>query len=385
MSTNMLFDKFDRTDVGLHLPHETYFSYINRSGRKWASIVREIMERWLEIYPEKDKKQIVAELRSKNENKFRGAFFELYIYQLLNKLGAIITVHPKLPNLLVKPDFLVKFGNDKFYLELTVIGKADTRLSEDKLIANFLEAINSAKEFLNSPYRLCVETKGKPNKAESTAKTVRELRKWLENLDKDKLNDSSTRREEITKTFTFENWSISFTVLSFYLQESSGNRIIAAKFDDISYHTVEGIRNALCKKYHYYRKLDKPLILAISITSFWQVDQFTISSVLFGKQGFKINIGNDHWEPYIENDGFWTKKDHAHERLSALLVIGELDPSSMIKRDLEIFHNPFTTYPVLDSPLNKLSHRIVSNSALEFIEGIPIPELLDLPKEWPRD
>jgi hypothetical protein len=115
----MLFDDIPRHDLNVPDQHETAYGYLNRSGRPVAARVRQSIEDWLSRYPAHDRDALIARLRSSIDDQHLGAFFELFIHELLLVRGhRIIEVEPKLQHTPRSPDFLVQVkGGGRLYLE----------------------------------------------------------------------------------------------------------------------------------------------------------------------------------------------------------------------------------------------------------------------------
>src|SRR5437763_17029984 len=84
---------------------EDTFSFLNRSAWPAFEAVRNLLESFFRRYPPSES----AELKSKFETQFESAFFELYLHELLLRLGCEVAVHPTLNGIGAKPDFLARF------------------------------------------------------------------------------------------------------------------------------------------------------------------------------------------------------------------------------------------------------------------------------------
>jgi hypothetical protein len=140
-----LFDEnIIRIDEGPAKHSEPHFTYLNRTARESFSWIREVIESWFEGYPSNDKEELFSRFRSTNDGQHLGAFFELYCYSLLQKLGFSVSVHCSLPNgELTKPDFLVHYNNQPlFYLEATCAFDSKQEVSTNKKVEILIDYIN---------------------------------------------------------------------------------------------------------------------------------------------------------------------------------------------------------------------------------------------------
>lgn len=92
----MIFTQIDRSDVDPAKYTESYFSFLNRSARIEAERVRDLMEEWLSDYPFAERSQLAIRLQSSINAEFLAAYFELYLFSLLSRLGYSIEIHPKM-------------------------------------------------------------------------------------------------------------------------------------------------------------------------------------------------------------------------------------------------------------------------------------------------
>jgi hypothetical protein len=154
-----LFDDIPRPDMDVPDQHEAAFSYLNRSGRPEAARVRQLVEDWLARYPAHDRDALIVRLRSTIADQHRGAFFELFVYELLLARGhRILEIEPKLPHTSKSPDFLVqaKEGH-RLYLECVLAtGRSQPEVAAQAKLNQALTALDrtpSPRHFLDLTVR----------------------------------------------------------------------------------------------------------------------------------------------------------------------------------------------------------------------------------------
>lgn len=102
-----LFEQSDQLVEGWAAYSESQYAYLCRSARPEAAGVRDLMESWLAQYPRVHRGEMIARLRTRDDEHFFAAFFELYVFMLLRQLGHYVRVHPRAGRRMSKrrPDF----------------------------------------------------------------------------------------------------------------------------------------------------------------------------------------------------------------------------------------------------------------------------------------
>lgn len=87
-----LFDDIERTDLGRATYSETGFRYLNRSARSDVRRVRELLESWFARYPNEHQSDLARRFRAAGRRGLEPPFFELFLHELLLRLGFRPTV-----------------------------------------------------------------------------------------------------------------------------------------------------------------------------------------------------------------------------------------------------------------------------------------------------
>jgi hypothetical protein len=157
----MLFDDIERTDKRSKNYSESTYRYYNQSARPGVAAMREMLERWFANFPEAGQAHLRGHFCSPIENQHQAAFFELYIHELLVRLGFAVEVHPAPGSVGTRPDYLAtQEGTPKFYLEATLAGvpSADQQAAGSRTAVVY-DAINT----MESPnFFIKVEVRGTP-------------------------------------------------------------------------------------------------------------------------------------------------------------------------------------------------------------------------------
>lgn len=381
----MLFHNKKRDYLGRRLDTESYFEYFDRSGREMCNVIRLTIESWLLKYPEQEKNKLIDNLRSNKESVFLSSFFELYLHNLMYCLGAEhVIVHPQVSFSSSRPDFLVMFPHkNEFYLEARIIHKSDSKTNEEKILGQLFEKINNALK--GCKFLLRVQTRGKLGQSIPISKIASGLYSWTQSLDRQVVINAIESENEnlVTKSFKYGEWEIDFTAIP--LKEG---KVVKEQAIGIKYtggwvgDSFETLVDKVGKKSSKYGKLDKPLVLAINVTSHWGIEHYDIFQALLGQEAVFVNsVSNQTRWGRIPN-GLWTKPNCQHTRMSAILVTGGLTPASMIERDLELIPHPFADTPLPDLPLHQLNHWEYIDERLVKVEGVAAHRLLGLPEAW---
>jgi hypothetical protein len=174
-----LFDEISRPDTDVPDQHEAAFAYLNRSGRPEAARVRQLIENWLNDYPAPNRAALIARLRSPIDDQHVGAFFELFVHELLLARGhQILEVEPTLPHTRRSPDFLVQTKEGpRLYLECVfATGRSQEEVAAQARLNQALTALDrtpSPRHFLD------LTVHGVPTAPMSIKVMSKALREWI--------------------------------------------------------------------------------------------------------------------------------------------------------------------------------------------------------------
>ncbi len=89
-----LFDAGVRTELRFKKETESSFVYCNQSARPSVVVFREMIEAWFARVNEQGKDDLRERFRSSKEPNHMGSFFEIYLHELLSRLGFELQLHP---------------------------------------------------------------------------------------------------------------------------------------------------------------------------------------------------------------------------------------------------------------------------------------------------
>src|SRR5882724_3242180 len=115
-----LFDIGTRTEMRFKGHSEPEFAYLNQSARPSVCELRAMLEEWFQHFPRTSQTDLRSRFRDFSNNQHSGAFFELYVHELLTRLGYTVIAHPVLADVSTHPDFLARNASGaEFYVEVT--------------------------------------------------------------------------------------------------------------------------------------------------------------------------------------------------------------------------------------------------------------------------
>ena len=92
-----LFDDIERRGLADASPSISSFQGLDQDDGPGATRKRDRFESWFKKFPPAGQKDLRVRFRSDDDHVHEGAFFELFLHELLNRLGFSVSVHPKIP------------------------------------------------------------------------------------------------------------------------------------------------------------------------------------------------------------------------------------------------------------------------------------------------
>lgn len=386
-----LFDTVERHDEGPAGYREPHFTYLNRSARPEVDRIREVLESWFARYPTQAQPDLGARFRSKSDPQYESAFFELFLHELLNRLGCRVRVHPKpAGGRATRPDFLVKSATGvRFYLEAAIAtGESEAEAAQRSRV----NVVYDALDRLNSPnFFIGVKVRG----ALRTAPPARDIRSFvarhLASLDPDEVaayQRSTGRRTGPEWHYEHPGWRITFFPIPKRPEARGkpGVRPVGIRFGEPRYVDPRvRIRDAILVKARRYGDLNLPYLIALNALV-WPVRQSEALEALFGGVQVIVRWGPSGMatpEPTRVPDGVWTSYSGArYRRVSAVLLATRLSPWNLPMADICLYLNPRAKRPY-SSELTRLPHAAVQNEQVEWRGGDSLGGILELPAAWP--
>jgi len=267
-----LFSENLRSFTGPAAYAEPHFTYLDRSARAPFARVRELIESWLNDYPAFHRKSLVRRLRNTDNEHFDAAFFELYLHQLLHRLGCRIRVSPRVGRTTLKrPDFEITCPDGKRWL-LEATSSGDLSADERKAEARLVTALNTLNRLRVKDYFLDVSTRGRPRSPIPGKQLRHTVREFLRSLNYDQIREIYAQQsyDELPKT-TFEHDGCKLRIRvvpkspAFRDDSDPDSRAIGMISAGVRWiDSRSGIRDAIRRKATRYGRLRRPLVVAVN-------------------------------------------------------------------------------------------------------------------------
>ncbi len=380
-----LFDDVPRTRRGPAAHFEDSFSFLTTSSQPYAANVRDLLEHWFSRYPSSER----AELRSKFRNEFDVAFFELFLHEVLLRLGCRVTVHPEIPSTRSKPDFEVESSSGSWYVEARVASdKPATELAKDRALAVFFDEVDRLSI---DDYFLHLETVEFPPGFPPSARRFRRyVEECVGQVDYHALHElAEMGKSGVLPSFEYREKEalVEFTLIPIKPERRGreGKRAIGMfPFKTRWGSSATAIRRALTRKGGKYGRLPAPFVIAVNSTSEWGTRREDVMEALFGREGVTIQSKPGHGVLGQNTESFWIgPTGPQHRRVSAALI-GTVNPYNLAIAELILWINPWATIPY-SGPFLDLSYASVTEEEISFHEGVPLRDLLQIPVDWPGD
>lgn len=388
----MIFSNIERTYLGSKPYAEPDFEYLDRSARPESERVRGVIEECLAKFPDSDRDEVISRLKSGDHINFLSASFELYLHEILIRLGYEVTVHPETSSdKNTRPDFLAenRESGNSFYAEAVL---AIDQSNEERAAESRKNVVIDSINRVESPnFYISVSADGDPQSTPSGKKLRKKLSKWLDGLDPEavsseaeKLGHDAFPRIEIDQ----DGWKVEFVAIPKSPERRGLENSTTIGSLSSGAHwlgTWESIRDAVLKKGNRYGDIDKPLLVAVNVGQF-NVDNIDTMQALYGQEEYIFNSQELENEPRMEraSNGAWNGPDGVrYKRVSGVLIAPDITPWTFSARDICTYINPWANYE-LDGALFALSHAKANESKMEWIAGIHPRKLLGLHEGWPE-
>lgn len=265
-----LFDDIERTYEGPSGYAEPEFHFLNRSARKYAANIRDVLETWFNRYPDSEKNDLYERFRSIDDRQHYGAFFELFLHEMLIRLKCKVISHSETNADSTKlPDFLVTCPNgDKFYLEAVVsTNKSEEDWKRQKILNIVYDLLD--KKYDSPNFFIGINILVLPKTQPPSKRICKFLDEHFKALDPDEMGEimKGGLHKLPHRTFEHDDWEIEFYPIP-KAKESrgkEGSRPVGSKMGRVQkVMTGEFLRKALISKAKRYGKLEYPFIIAVN-------------------------------------------------------------------------------------------------------------------------
>ena len=368
----MLFDNIKRSELKSDSPSESIFRDINQYDWPGATHIRNTMESWFENYPLQHRTDLRERFRSDDDQNHEGAFFELFLHELLNRLGFSLKVHPEIAGTMARPDFLVSRDHLRFYLEATVSGQRSGPFTRNRNEEDVIDKLNT---LTHSKFGITVHLEGTLSRTLSRKNVLRPFKDLLKSHSADEVQsmiDEHGSNAAPSQSIECGNWSLEGWLSPISpdkrLSEPSRQFVIG---DHLGKYTdcATPVRDALKKKARKYRNPDAPLVLAVNTRDrFYNAREHDLE-VLFGKEVLDAPA-----RPGRNVTGVWSRGRGS----DAVLMFSKVDVWNLYNASACLYTNPHYTNTGLPDALFRLPHANGCNGNMEWFGRGDIAHLVNV-------
>lgn len=338
-----LFDNKTRDYMGPANYDESLYTYLDRSGLNKCMLIRDLIDEWFKDYPEEDKAHLRGRFIKKKYSHHLGAFFELYCYHYLKRLGFDLEIHPLLATgRSTHPEFLAKKNSHpEFYFECTIASNADTDQARKNQIYDLINKIDSPNFYLE------IEIESATTQIPSSRFIRSCLQRKLLELDPDEVARIYNKQD--TKSYpkiyySKDGWDIVFTPIPKSKEDRGRPGVRPIGIINNGVEEIDStipIYSALKEKATYYGNLDLPYIIAVDGVMDMHIDSRDVTQALLG---WELETRDIMRKPTFQTitDGLWCgPRGGQNQRVSAVLYVSYLNPFSIASRTPTLWHNPY--------------------------------------------
>ena len=380
-----LFDDFSRTGATPR-HNEDEFAFLNRAATPYWHSVRALAEEWFSRYPQDERPELRTRFRSKLPGDHWGAWWELYLHELLLRLGYRIGLHPELPDSDKRPDFELQCGSSQLLLEASVVFSGiDSR--DDPAPRWLVEAIDdvTAPDF----FVRIVEVHA--GEQQLRKRQIRDqLQGWLDGLDPDQVTEEYEQGLGLPQeTVTARSWDVVFEAwpVDAKARGKPDHRVFGAGPIRAGYATdIEQLKSKLKAKAGRYGRPEVPFVTAVLCVS-PSIDNLDIEQSLFGREAFRVSVDEPTQAKLVrQQNGFWMHDSGPqNQRVSAVLTAVGLAPWNVPRITPNLWLNPWAsrafgeTWPFPRATANERGEIVRTEGDFEPFS------MFGLPLDWPGD
>lgn len=383
-----LFDDFERSDASPQSESEDNFTFLNRSARPYFAEVRRMLQEWFARYPEEHALELRGNFRSRLPGQHWAAWWELYLHELFTRLGYELAIHPQLPDSARTPDFEMRRGGSRLYLEATVVFSGIVREDDDPRAPPWMiDAVNDVQS--SNFFVGLVEVESAGSDRLKDRDIAAPLQEWLDGLDPDDVEREYEGGEGFPqRTISCRGWEVVFEAYP-VKREKRGepiDRVLGVGPVEAGLvNDIEQLQSKLKAKAGRYGRPQVPLVTAVlSISSF--MERLDIEQALFGSEAVIVPLGRTAEPPPLirQPNGFWMHgASRQNRRVSAVLTAVGLQPSLAPEVTPVLWLNPWADYPLTeDWPFPEATAN--DSGQITYREAAPdMHAVLGLPSDWP--
>lgn len=386
----MLFRTYNRIDNQIIRSNESDFAFLDRCAWPKAERIRSLLEQCFYNYPNTEKDEVVARLKSSDSRHFTSVTFELLVHEYLIRQGFSLTPHPSLSNGSLKhPDILVSTPDgQQFYLEAICISENDGKNDSTEALKD------STLDYLNSRphpnFFLSLSCSGEPTTQPSGKKLYSIIKTWLDSLNPDIVLAESKKNGYSSFpqiSWAHEEWEVTIEAIPLEIKHrGTHEQLIGIRSYGATW--INGwmpIRDAVQKKASRYGQLDLPLIVAVNVNS-PRLNPIDEVQALFGEE--KIILDSSNRENFsfsrVSNGAWLGPAGPRGKRCSGAWLFGNLSLYNLSNVKHTLYVNPWAYLSLPESALT-MSYAKVENSQITLFDGKTFRAVFNLNENWPNN
>ena len=374
----LLFDNIVRSELKSDSPFESIFRDINQYDWPGSTYIRNTLESWFEKYPPRHRTEFRERFRD-DDPHHEGAFFELFLHELLTRLGFSLEVHPEIAGSDDRPDFLVSRDNRRFYLEATVRGQRSGPFTCNR---NEEDVINKLNTLTSSHFGITVHMEGTLLRTLSREDVIRPFGNLLESNRPDevrRLIDEQGRKAAPSQRIECGNWSLEGWLspnLPIDRTRQPRRRFVIGHHLGAFTDCATPVRKALREKARKYRNLDAPLVLAVNTRDMFYDAPHHDFDVLYGNEQLFYSKDNLDATPRFgrEPNGVWSRGRGS--QMDDFLSIQKVDMWNIYYASASLYLNSNNTHTVFPDALFRLPHVKAINGEVKRFKGENVAQLV---------
>ncbi|MFD7513812.1 hypothetical protein ACFV85_03270 [Streptomyces niveus] len=372
-----------RTDASPQRAVEPQSEFFERVAGPFWDQVRDVINEWWSHFSDQARPAVRSRLLDRNsDTNVSSALWELYLHEMLLASGCTVEIEPGIGTRGKNPDFLVARDGEQFVVEAIWTAQRLGDTASDPLppqVADAIDGVPSPNFFVSC----------KLDRAGSATPPQRRLKagltRWLASLDPDQVIAGLERRVPLPKyTWREADWCLTFDAIprSPGMRGDPTSRTIgiypaANWLDDGSSRVLEAVK----RKGGKYGDLALPFIVAVGHAALFPRDADTETALY----GTSFEYAHDSTPTFgRQPNGYWPSTyDHAHSRVSGVLLIDNPAPWNWTKNTPVLWQSPDpSSLPVPILPAWGTAR--LSNGLVEHLPPVsPVYAVLGLPEHWP--
>ena len=371
-----LFDDIKREPATSTSSPYSAFVALNQDGSPGAQDLRDKLESWFQKFPIDGQDDLRGRFRSVLHDAHEGAFFELFLHELLTNLGLKVEVHPTLPNSTHKPDFLVCDGSKCFYLEAATTGRRSGPFTPTNTGQEVIEALGT---LTSSDFNLSIEITGELSQSIRKAPLRSKFKKLLsQGHDPDEVEatvdacglDAAPSTQYETDGWCIQAW---LSPISRPARICCQTRQIKVNFKSAAWtKRIDPVRTKLREKGKNYGDPQLPLVIAVQTRDPFYNGRRSDMEVLFGNE--RIRSVDDGPVLDREPNGVWSK-GHGMG-IGAFCRFQKADIWNFPCASGRLYVNPSQSRIAFPEALLRLPQGNVIQGSMTWFDGVDIGQLL---------